>query len=137
MTPHEWRQIQTEIEQLWGRSPKWGAAASLTHRVAGIPFDTAMAVINDLMGDRYVPAPADIIGKARQRTGGTHDTARPGVEDCNHVMWAVLPDLPDGNRLGVCNACLLERRFPKARLETIGEWETRTGKTQTQEWGEW
>lgn len=144
MTPHEWRQIQTEVEQLWGRSPKWGSAASLTSRVSAIPFDTAMAVITDLLGDRYVPAPADVIGMSKRRMGTGDTGGRPGQEECAHLRWAIIDGLrfegrrwlgPDaGSRTGVCTSCLLERRFPAGRLETLGEFEERTGESQIQEW---
>ncbi len=131
MTPHEWRSVQDEVAQLWGPSQKWRQAHALTSRVSHIPLSAAMAAVTEFVGQRYSPAPADIIGAAQAQLAPLKVTTRPGPEDCDHPQWCIIEYRDDSSRVGLCRVCRVERLFQPGRL--LMQWEVEERRLKSQE----
>jgi hypothetical protein len=134
VTPIEWSQVKTRVTALWGRTTKWDNATELTRDVTHIPQTAALTAVEDHIGSKHPPSPADIIHAAQaQLIGGPPVKTQPGPEDCNHPGWAIVEYLDDGRRRGICRICRLERVFGIGELLMEWEIEEKRQATQTQE----
>ena len=131
MTPIEWSQVKQRVTALWGRTTKWDNATELTRDVTHIPLTAALGAVEDQIGAKHPPSPADIIHAAQaQLIGGPPIKTQPGPEDCNHPGWAIVEYRDDGRRLGICRICRIEQLFPPGQL--LMQWEIEEKRLATQ-----
>ena len=104
MTPLEWTKVKNRIESLWGRTQKWGTYGDVIAMVTHIPYGQAIRAVDQVIGSKYAPAPADIIAACRPEQA---KVPRPTPDDCPGHRFADITN-PDGTRVEVCVRCLKE-----------------------------
>ncbi len=104
MTPLEWTKVKNRIESLWGRTQKWGTYGDVIAMVTHIPYGQAIRAVDQVIGSKYAPAPADIIAACKPDVSRI---PRPASVDCPGHRFADITN-PDGTRVEVCVRCLKE-----------------------------
>lgn len=105
MTPVEWTQVKNRTEALWGKTTKWINYGDLIAMVSIIPYNQAIRAVNQMIGAKYAPAPADVIAACKP---DTRRLARPSPSECPKHVWAVIHYMAS-SRLELCARCLAER----------------------------
>lgn len=136
MTPHEWRTIVDEVNNLWGRTPKWGpdtADTAYTRFARHVTHQSVTAVIQDmfLAGRAIAPSPSEVIAAARMSGGAITQT----IEACTHPRYTILEYHPDGTAAHtICAVCREESKpRPSRNIRSVGDIEQRRLETEEPE----
>ncbi len=105
MTPVEWTQVKNRVDALWGKTSKWINYGDIIAMVQHVPYNQAIRSVNQMVGAKYAPAPADVIAACKP---DAQRLRRPTPAECRSHVFGVI-EYRATERLEMCTRCLEER----------------------------